>query len=211
MQLDIAPTGDADTYFNHYMHQGAIFSYSPDGNLRTDTSIRIIEQPKHGKLMQQFPDATDYTKYWYKYIPDADYGEFDHFVMEAKADGITVQIYYTMSVGLPGEPTYTFDDNGNRIDDLSRCPKPYWKISQDTNGNHILTVIGNQSPIVASTTDATALASTLESSILKSLSVDPSSVTFNLANLAGGAVGQDNDNAITLDTTGGTTSQSTRP
>ena len=57
--------------------------------------------------------------------------------METTAGGITLQIYYTMSIGLPGEPNYTFDDNGNRIDDLSLCPKPYWKISStlDPNGN----------------------------------------------------------------------------
>lgn len=129
-EVGIYPTGSAKTYLAHYMHQNFDFNQYPDGSPRTDTSVRIVKRPMHGRLVQEYPDATNYEKFNYKYIPDVDYGDFDHFVMEAKAGGITVRIYYTMSVGLPGEPTYAFSENGEKIDDLSRCARPYWKISQ---------------------------------------------------------------------------------
>ncbi|MBI5430101.1 MAG: hypothetical protein HY938_06545 [Nitrosomonadales bacterium] len=201
---DITPTGNAEMYLYQFMHKDMNFELNANGSLRPDTSVRITEQPKHGKLVQEYPNATDYRKYHYKYIPDADYADYDHFVMEVTADGISVQIYYTMSVGLPGEPTYVVDENGQRTDDLSVCPKPYWKISAilNSDGTNTITSVEYQSPFtdaVTSTTDTAALASTLGSSILNSLSVDPSSVTFNIADLPNGAAGQVVGNTITLD------------
>lgn len=128
---NIYPTSDAGTYTFHYLNQE--FNINPDGSERTDVSVRIIEQPKHGRLVQEHPGATDYEQYHYKYIPDVDYGDYDYFVMEAKTGDIAVQIYYTMSVGLPCEPTYAIGENGERIDDIERCAKPHWKISQSSN------------------------------------------------------------------------------
>ena len=52
--------------------------------------------------------------------------------MEVEADNKVVKIYYTMSVGLPGNPTYVFSNNGagpDKVDDLTRCAMPSWKIS----------------------------------------------------------------------------------
>jgi len=201
--FDIAPTFYAEEYLAKYMPQGFKFDFSPDGgsqidnsvknfnfenypdsSVRTDTSVRIIEQPKHGRLVQTHPDATNYEKYQYKYIPDVDYGDFDHFVMETSAGGITVQIYYTMSVSLPGEPTYVLDENGQKTDDLSRCAKPYWKISSD-------------SPAGFGSADLTSWIQIAE---LDAKLADLSGVTVTFSPLAGGAVGQTSGNIIALDT-----------
>ena len=145
---DIFPTSDAARYFANIKHQNFVFDYYPDGSVRKDISIRILEQPKHGKLVQNEPEAEDIGKYSYKYIPDENYSGYDKFVMEASAGGNIVQIYYMMSVSLPGEPTYTLDDNGNKVDDLSRCPRPYWKISAILNsgGTNTITSVEYQSP-----------------------------------------------------------------
>ncbi|TAK59595.1 hypothetical protein [Methylobacter sp.] len=128
---NIYPTLDAGTYSFQYLNQD--LNINPDSSERTDISVRIIEQPKHGRLVQKYSEAIDYTRNHYQYIPDVDYGDYDYFVMEAKTGDITVQIYYTMSVGLSGEPTYAIGENGERIDDVERCAKPYWKISQPSS------------------------------------------------------------------------------
>ena len=143
-EIFVSPTSDAGMYFSTYMNQ--YFNIKPDGSARTGISIRIIEQPKHGRLEQEYPDATDYKKYHYKYIPDENFADFDHFVIKVSEGDITMQIYYTMSVGLPGEPTYVLDANGQRVDDLSRCPKVFWKISAnlDTNGNTTINLVEYQ-------------------------------------------------------------------
>lgn len=129
--VDIYPTSGAGTYTFHYLNQE--LKVNSDGSERIDVSVRIIEQPKHGRLVQKYPEATNYTRNHYQYIPDVDYSDYDYFVMEAKTNDINVQIYYTMSVRLPGEPTYAIGENGERIDDVELCAKPYWKISQSSS------------------------------------------------------------------------------
>ncbi|MDO9271021.1 MAG: hypothetical protein Q7T96_18100 [Methylobacter sp.] len=201
--FDIAPTFYAEEYLAHYMSKEFKFDFSPDGgsqidnsaknfnfenypdgSVRADTRVRIIEQPKHGRLVQAHPDATDYEKYHYKYIPDVDFADFDHFVVEILGGGITVQIYYTMSVSLPREPTYIMDENGQKTDDLSRCSNPYWKISIAPNATP-----ANQ-----------AYALSLPAAMTGNDYISP---TFTFTNLLGAAVGETQGEGaatITLDT-----------
>jgi len=153
--VDIVPDGDARDYFTNYLKKSFSFVNNPDGSPRTDTSVRILTKPKHGKLIKENPTATDYTQYFYKYVPDENFGDFDRFVFEVKAGGNTVKIYYTMSVGFPGEPTYAITDKGERTPDLTRCAKERWKISSLTTdpinlaslqrSNDLATVIANAS------------------------------------------------------------------
>ena len=127
-ETSVSPVSDAGMYLYKFKHK-ELFEYKPDGSLHADAGIRIIKQPKYGRLMQEHAEAANYEKFHYKYIPNIDNNVYDHFVVEAKADGIAVQIYYTTSyVGL-GQPTYVFDDNNRKVDNLERCPKSYWKIS----------------------------------------------------------------------------------
>ena len=123
----IYPVSAAGTYVFNYLNRE--FEINSDGTARTDISARIIEEPKHGRLVQEYPGATDYTRHHYQYIPEVGFAGYDHFAMEAEAGGTAVQVYYTMSIGLPGEPNYAYGENGERVDDLSRCANPYWKIS----------------------------------------------------------------------------------
>ena len=131
--VELYPAIDAGSYVYKYMNKE--FSINPDGTERTDITESIVEQPKHGRIILDYVDENGYTHPGYRYVPDVGFGEFDNFVMEAKTSDITVQIYYTMSVGLPGEPNFTHDEStGDRIDDVSRCPNGgYWKISQLTS------------------------------------------------------------------------------
>jgi len=172
----VSPTGHAETYVYHFMNKEMSFEYDPDGSMRADASVRVIKQPKHGKLVQEYPNATDYTKYHYKYIPDIDYGDSDRFVMEAKAGGITVQIYYTIWVALPGEPTWLIDGKtGERVTNFLSCPKgERWKISLPA--------------------DTSAIESLL------SYTGITSATKIEVSDLANGAVGSTQGNTITLDT-----------
>ena len=136
--VELYVASDAESYVYKYMNKE--FSINPDGTERTDITERIVEQPKHGRIILDYVDETGYTHPGYRYVPDASYfdyniypdHEYDHFIMEAKTADITVQVYYTMSVRFDAE-TYTHDENAQRIDDVSRCPNgESWKISQSS-------------------------------------------------------------------------------
>ncbi|UUZ69422.1 matrixin family metalloprotease [Polaromonas sp. P2-4] len=197
---DIHPTGDAEMYLAHYAEQKFKFDFSPagdvqidstvrnfnfaqypDGSPRADTSVSVIAPPRHGTLLQENPDATDYTKYFYKYIPDEGYADYDRFALEVKGGGFTVEIYYLMSVSLPGEPTYVLDENGQKTDDLSRCPLAHWKIS-------------------TSSPQPLDLATIQRNAALSALLADASRALTGFADLPAGAVGQTTGTNITLDT-----------
>ena len=142
--IQIVPTGHAGDYLHEYLHKNFDFDFTPDGGDRTDTSVRIIGQPKHGRLVQQYPDATDYQEFMYQYIPDANFEGYDKFVMEVSAGGNTVQIYYTM--GVASGPIGGMNEQGERTDS-SLCDRPHWKISAilDSNGNTTITSVEYQS------------------------------------------------------------------
>jgi hypothetical protein len=132
-RTDVSPTFDANRYVGRYIRNAMNFIRNADGSPRLDISLRIIKQPEHGELVQRYPDATGYDQYYYEYIPNEveDYVGNDYFVMDVSAGGITVEIYYTMSVDV-GQPSNLFDENNKLIPDPTRCPKPngeMWKIS----------------------------------------------------------------------------------
>ena len=183
--VDIGPTSNATDYFATYLKKRVDFLQNADFSSRTDVSVRILTKPKHGKLVLTHPEATDYSKYDYQYIPDEGFGSFDHFAFEVRAGGNTVKIYYTMSVGLPGEPTYAFGDKGERVPDLERCAKDVWKIS-------------------SLPTDPISLASLQRSNDLASILASASSALTNFTNLPGTAVSETTGTGtaatITLDT-----------
>jgi hypothetical protein len=196
----IKPTLDAKEYFYQYLHNDFDFDFTPDSNNRTDTSVRIIAQPKHGHLEQQYPDATGFKKFSYQYIPDDNYEGYDKFVMEISAGGNTVHIYYTMAVA--SGPIVGMNEQGERTDS-TLCDRPYWKISAilDSYGN--TTAVDYLSPL-ASTIDTTltsdSLSSWLNLAKLDGKIADMSGVNVSVADLPGGAVGQTVGGIITLDT-----------
>lgn len=122
-------------YLNNF--KGMAFRYNPDGSEKDDIEIEVLEQPKHGAIIKDYVDDSGWVHTGYRYIPNFDYYdqdspksplEPDQFVMEIKAGDTSVKLYYTISVEF-GIPTYTRDEHGHRIDDLSRCPKQVWEIS----------------------------------------------------------------------------------
>ena len=190
----IFPTSNAASYFTRLNHQNFVFDFNADGSLRMDIAIRIIGQPKHGKLLRVSPDAENLSRYEFKYIPDENYEGFDDFAIETSAGGKTVKIYYTMSVVLPGEPTTVTDWT---------CPKgTFWKISAnlDANGNTTINSVEYLPADGTSTAIDPALATSFDASgYLSNFISNTSNVPLSFADLAAGALGQTTSTSITLD------------
>jgi hypothetical protein len=185
----------AQIYFDVYEHQKV------DGT----ATVTVLQNPKHGilRLVTEADrnilftgGALDPADPLYVYLPEQGYLGNDSITMLVNIGGKTVkEVIYFKVVDHPV---------GNDGDSAICTKGPFWKISStlDANGNSTITSVEYQSPIIdagATSTDTAALASTLESSILSSLSVDPSLVTLNFADLPGGAVGQTVGTNITLD------------
>jgi hypothetical protein len=191
----IAPKMEAAFYLQEY--EGENITYSAPGN------ITILEQPKHGILRLETETnhfgsgRFDPTNPSYAYLPEQGYLGKDSATVMVDIGGKQVKVkYYFQAVG-GGLGSYGIQEY---------CGKTgyHWKISSilDANGASTITSVEYQSPTIdvgATSTDTAALASTLESSVLSSLSVDPSIVTLNIADLPGGAVGQTVGTTITLD------------
>jgi hypothetical protein len=177
----LGAVGAVATYLDRVEHT-KVYQYLQSA---TTTEI-VLQQPKHGRL-----DANTG-----KYYPELGYLGKDSVTYLVEIGGHRVKVIYFIQMN-PG----VGDESYKKL-----CPNPeYWKISStlDADGNSTITSVEYQSPIInagATTTDTAALAATLSTSILSTLSVDPSLVTFNLADLAGGAVGQTTGTTITLDT-----------
>lgn len=132
------PMFDAVNYFASYTHifnssEFANFEYYSDGSERKDTSIRIIEQPKHGSIILNYVDETGYTHPDYHYTPDEGYEDFDYFVMEVKAGDNMVQINYTIQVNNLDEPRTRVHDDGQVVPYDDSCPQEMWRISTIDN------------------------------------------------------------------------------
>ena len=194
------PLTSARGYFQLYEHR----------TLNGSATTIILQQPKHGVLrlvtqadvgtiLPSGGDPVDSAAALYIYLPDSNYSDDDTATIQVDFGGglkVNVKYYFqVMSHGLS-------DDWAN---DYCSEKGVYWKISSilDANGNSTITSVEYQSPNIdarASSTDTAALASTLGSTILSSLSVDPSVVTLTIADLPGGAVGQTVGTNIALDT-----------
>jgi hypothetical protein len=120
--LGISPTGKATILYHQYVDQLFSFRYK-DKVLRTDTVVTPIYAPNHGELIEK--NNGDFM-----YIPAPDFYGMDTFIFEVKAGDVVVWIYYYMSVGLPGEPTYVMDEKGERDNDVTRCPQESWIFTQ---------------------------------------------------------------------------------
>ena len=177
----IEPELEAKTYFR---------LYETEQGYSASATISVLQNPKHGALLDEGDGA-------YSYLPEKGYYGKDKAIMQVDFNGLKVNVVYFFQVvaGPLG------NDGDARL-----CSKTgyNWKISStlDSNGNSTITSVEYQSPIIdagATSTDTAALASTLGASILSSLSVDPSLVTLNIADLPGGAVGQTVGTNITLD------------
>ena len=130
VETNISPNSDATRYFEK--NGTRTFSFETlNGSARLDTDLTVLEQPKHGMLDRRYPEAADYTKYFYQYVPNEGYAGYDKFAFNVKAGEKSVKVFYTMAVMHPGEPTYLINEYGQRTDDLTECPRGFWrKISQ---------------------------------------------------------------------------------
>ena len=185
----IEPIGEAKAYLRMYEHQ----------TVTSPTTITVLQQPKHGilRLVTEADRGTLFSSSsgplkpdagGYAYLPENGYEGKDRATVLVEIGGIKIKIEYFFQAisGVLGNTGST---------DRCRNTGPYWKISTTLNpdGNSTIPSVEYQSPISdagTSTTDTATLASTLDSSILSSLSVDPSLVTLNIADLPNGAVGQ---------------------
>lgn len=121
----ISPDGGAEMYISEYLNKSFSFTYQADyKTLRNDSTLSIIQPPKFGKLVQ---DDFAHNKFQYQYINNDGFSGIDHFAFELKAEGMTVQVFYTMHVLEEGEPTYAIGDNGERVTLV--CDLEHWKIS----------------------------------------------------------------------------------
>lgn len=128
----VSPTLDAGNYMSEFRNKVMNFVLDPDGNFRSDTRVRILLRPRHGKLVPL--DSEGLAQYDYRYIPNHEekdeYKGEDKFVMEVSAAGEAVRIYYTMRLQV-GEPrSYIGDDHERHEHGAGYCPKgESWKIS----------------------------------------------------------------------------------
>ena len=129
-EVDVSPDIAATQYFVNSGINTFDFSYLNE-KPRLDTAFKVLQEPMHGQLVQRHPDATDFTKYQYQYVPSAGYAGYDNFIFLVSAGGESVKVYYTMAVMHPGEPTYALDENGKQAFNFSECPSgSLWKISR---------------------------------------------------------------------------------
>ena len=173
------PIVSAQDYFYLYEHR----------RIEGSASITILQNPKHGALAD--------IGGGYSYISNTGYLGQDSAIFLVDIGGQKVKVVYSLQV-----VDHELGNSGGE----ELCGKKgfHWKISStlDANGNSAINSVEYQSPIIdasASSTDTATLASILGASILGRLSVDPSIVTLNIADLPGGAVGQTVGTNITLD------------
>jgi len=165
----------------------------------------ILQQPKHGVLrlvtqadvgtiLPSGGDPVDPAAALYFYLPEAGYVGKDNATIQVDFGGglkVNVKYYFqALSQGL----------GDDWVGDYCKKTGPYWKISSTLNpdGTNTLTSVEYQSPVPSAAdqtaTAAAALASTLGLNFTTGTnapgsSTAPASVTLNLADLAGGAVG----------------------
>jgi hypothetical protein len=138
--------------------------------------VSILENPKHGSVKTTSSGG-------YHYIPEPGYLGKDSVTFLVEVGGYKVKAVHFLSVfGGVADEWY---------EDKKYCPNGrYWKISTTSDGNLVVTSVENQSPITGiSTVDAAT-------NLLNTLTVDPSAVTFTIADLPNGAVGQAVGNTI---------------
>jgi len=109
-------------------------------DIERGSEITIVQYPEHGTLEVKPGGGS------YRYIPDSDFVGTDHVIFEVRRhyDDTTptsvVRIPYDMTIFGKGDPDdiYDIDIWGIRIDDPTRCPQGYWKISLTDAGASLL-------------------------------------------------------------------------
>jgi hypothetical protein len=162
--------------YQEYVNPAFSFSYE------TELSIRIVDEPKHGELVQAYPESKISIKYNYKYTPDPDFVGEDTFVFEVEFEGIVAKVFYIMIMVGDGVPFSAIDENGDRFH-VTDCPRESW--------------IFTQPPV----SDSDDLTSWIRSTSLFTLLTGATDAFTGFANLAGGALGSTTASQITLDTT----------
>ncbi|MEO7623624.1 MAG: matrixin family metalloprotease, partial [Gallionella sp.] len=179
----LGPLGSARQYFQLY--EGQNIAIPPA------TQVTVVTAPKHGKfVVTPATSATGYARYTYE--PEVGYLGKDSLTLKVELGEKSVTLKYFFNNQNVGDDAADAlcNDTGRR-----------WKISYAPDTN--ITPVDYQSPVITATatfTDTAALAATLESSVLSNLALDTSAITFNIADLTGGAVGQTTGGNITLDT-----------
>jgi hypothetical protein len=184
----LSPVDVAQGYF--YFYENQIYEQQKTV-IRDSVIITIKQNPKHGTLANDGNGG-------YAYLPEKGYLGKDSATLLVDIGGTKVKVVYFFQ-------TIDSASVGEGLDEALCKKGNHWKISStlDANGNSTITSVEYQSPVITATAtiaDTTALASTLESSILSSLALDTSAITLNIADLPGGAVGQTSGSTITLDT-----------
>ena len=155
--------------------------------------LTLLQAPKHGKLDLDLGQDPTYGPY-FSYEPnDRSYEGPDRATLLVEVGGYKVKVEYFFPVmsDVPGST-----DEGEATDIKSICPRgAMWKIStiNDADGKLVVTGVEAQSP------PTEPLPADNVSSLLGSLGADASGVTLNIADLAGGALGQSSATTITLD------------
>jgi hypothetical protein len=129
----VYPGSDATTVAREHLKIDTNFDFAKGGYHREDVDMRVVQAPRYGALGAPDPKAHG-GMLSYFYEPPKEFTGVDTFIIEVSADGISVQLHYHLVVRLPTEPTYTYDDEGNQVDDFSGCPEPkqyYWLLPSE--------------------------------------------------------------------------------
>jgi hypothetical protein len=162
----ISPRFNAQSYMYQFFGKDG-FAYG--------ATAKIIQPPKHGILA--ISEGTDPNNYFFDYTPDQlPSGTKDYFVVSVENKGVTVNIRYYIYIDYlqPNEPA-----------DVNYCgDKQFWKISQDANGNQVLTLIASPASATPDTTlSSSSLSSWLSLAQLDGKIADLSGVNFSVSDL----------------------------
>ncbi|MFA6445496.1 MAG: matrixin family metalloprotease [Sterolibacterium sp.] len=188
----LTPAGDVINYFYSFENR----------KVTGPSTVTVLAYPKHGNLEdlgtvvydESGRAIRDTGERSYSYIPETGYLGQDSATLLVEIGGYKVKIVYVFKVAM--EVDY------KKAELL--CAKSYWKISAvlDANGGGKITAVDFQSPmsggIGSSATDTTALATEFGSGFLGTAAT--SGISFNVADLPNGALGQTTNRYVTLAT-----------
>ena len=163
-------------------------------NIQGSVSVSVLQMPAHGTLL-------DGGKGNYAYLPEKGYLGNDRATLLVEVGGKKVRMEYFFRVMTSVQEGEGVDPYADNCQEKVRV----WKISTatDENGNRFIPAVDYQSlaasAVGTAAPDAAVLADVLGTNVQNSLTIDPSLVTLNIADLPGGAVGQTVETNITLD------------
>lgn len=117
--VELSPTSDANDYLADYYPTKNDYSfkkYMTDGGSLDGAAIKILAEPKHGKLVAS-DNINDIFRF--TYLANGGFSGEDTFVLRVAKYGLQIQIHYTIEV-----PASIESPNG-----LCQLPRE-WKISR---------------------------------------------------------------------------------